>query len=265
MTGDLITDGSGNPPGGGSARIWLIVLAGVLVLAAVVAIVVAVSGGDSEDSATTDIAGTTAPNTEPDATTPDASAPETPAPETTAQDTTPPEATPSETTPSETTPSETTPPETTAPPDNGLEFTIEGIEDGGEVPESFTCDGANQAPLVMVDSLPGNTQQLALIVDDPDAPSSDPFVHWLVYGISPTTTLITDGVDEFTYGLNDVQLLDWFGPCPPPGDGPHRYFFTLYSLTGALELEAGLDGRELFEIIEPLIQAETELVATYER
>lgn len=259
MTGDAITDGSGDPPGGGSARTWLIVLGGLLALGAVVAIAVAVSGGDSEDSATTEVAASAAPDSEPDT-----SAAETNPPETSPPETEPPETEPPETSPPETEPPETEPP-ATEPPDNGLEFTIDEIEDGGVVPQPFTCDGVNQAPLVMVNSIPDNTQQLAFVVDDPDAPSADPFVHWVVYGIPPATTTITDGVDEFTYGLNDVQLLDWFGPCPPPGDGPHRYSFTLYSLTGALQLDPGLDGRQLFDAIEPLIQAETELVATYER
>jgi Raf kinase inhibitor-like YbhB/YbcL family protein len=113
--------------------------------------------------------------------------------------------------------------------------------------------------------VPEGTQQLALIMDDADAPTPDPFVHWVVYGIAGDATEITDGNDEFTYGLNDTGTADWFGPCPPPGDGPHGYVFTLYALDAVIELPEDLDGRDLFTAIEPEVTLEAEVSATYER
>ena len=226
----------------------MIALAVVLIAAVIAAIVVLASGDDSDDeSVSSNSAATTqAPDT-------------TATPETTSA----PEST--EAPPATDAPETTSAPETTeAPVTPELTFTIEDIEDGGTIPVDFTCDGANDPPIVTVTAVPEGTMQLALIMDDPDAPTEDLFVHWVVYGIAGDVTEITDGNDDFTYGLNDTGASGWFGPCPPPG-GPHGYIFTLFALDAEIELPEDLNGRDLATAIEPAVTLETELVATYER
>ena len=247
----MADDGADDPTaapdtGSSAARTITLLVIGLVLIGAVLAIVSLVGdNADDETPSATDATTTAAPATEPSATEP----PPTEAPATTA--------------PPETEPPATEPPETD-PPAEGPSFSIAGIDDGGAIPPRFTCDGTDEPPVVTVEGVPEGSQQLAFLTEDPDAPTGT-FVHWVVYGIAPDVGEFSDGRTDLTYGLNDVQLLDWFGPCPPEGDGPHDYTFTLFALDQQLDLEPGLDGRQLRTAIEPATLGETSLVATYER
>ena len=101
--------------------------------------------------------------------------------------------------------------------------------------------------------------------NDPDAPTADPFVHWVVYNIPGDTTEFTDAEDRLTYGATDAGVVGWFGPCPPPDDGAHEYVFTLFGLGQELTLEPGLDGQALRAAIEGSIVGEATMSASYAR
>ncbi|MGA7272529.1 MAG: YbhB/YbcL family Raf kinase inhibitor-like protein [Acidimicrobiia bacterium] len=145
-----------------------------------------------------------------------------------------------------------------------LTMTVEGVDPGRPIPVQYTCDGSDLLPAVTISSVPDGTAQLALIVDDPDAPRQDPFVHWVVYGIDASAREITDDQPELLHGVNDAGSDRWSGPCPPPGE-PHTYHWRLFALGKKLDLPAGLDGRELEQVIGPEVIASTEFIATYER
>jgi len=235
----------------------MIAVVGGLVVAAIGVIVLVVTGGDDsgDGSATTDSVSATTTEASDTTESPDTTeAPvTTDAPETTEV----PETTAA--------PETTEAPETTvAPVDPELAFAIEDIDDGGTIPTNFTCDGSDDVPVVTVEAVPDGTQQLALIMDDPDAPTPDPFVHWVVYNIAGDATEITDGNDNFTYGLNGFGTNGWKGPCPPPGEA-HNYIFTLYALDAELTLPDDLDGLELAEAIDPAIILDAVVTAFYER
>lgn len=136
---------------------------------------------------------------------------------------------------------------------------------GSNVPTRYTCDGANETPTVTIGGVPSNVAELALIVDDPDAPTDSPFVHWLVYGISAETASVIDGDASLTYGLTDARTDGWFGPCPPPGDGLHTYRWRLFGLSEAMDLDSGLDGRALEAAIAPTVVTDALLIASYAR
>ena len=150
-------------------------------------------------------------------------------------------------------------------PASSLVFRVTDIDDGGTIPTAFTCDGDDIAPIVTIESVPDGVVQLAFVVDDPDAPRDDPFVHWVVYGIPGDATEITDGGDGLTSGTNDAGTDEWFGPCPPAGDGPHEYRFTMYALDRDLGLESGLDGRQVTAAIAVDTLVDARIVAVYER
>ena len=240
----------------GSGIRWGLIAAIVLgVGGAVLLAFLLFSDDDGSESSDTTLPDTTIEETTtipPETTVPETTLP----PETTIPETTqPPETTSPQTTTPETTVPVTTTPETTEPPLTDLEFSIQNIVDGGTIPIEYSgCDGDNTPPILTIESVPGGTRQFAVIVDDPDAPQADPFVHWVVYEIPEGTASITDGIDEFMYGTNDVGNQAWFGPCPPESDGPHRYIFTLYALDEALSLDPDLDGRALFTAIENSIK-----------
>lgn len=112
------------------------------------------------------------------------------------------------------------------------EFDNEGI-----MPVTFTCNGENKNPPLSIRNVPETTKSLALIVEDPDAPLG-PFVHWIMWNISPETKDILKGgiPQDGQQGTNSFNHTAYDGPCPP---SRHRYFFTLY----ALDQDIGLDGK----------------------
>ncbi|MEO6407155.1 MAG: YbhB/YbcL family Raf kinase inhibitor-like protein [Burkholderiaceae bacterium] len=109
----------------------------------------------------------------------------------------------------------------------------------------FGCSGANVSPELRWSNVPPGTQSLALQVYDPDAPTGSGFWHWAVYNIPATATGLAQGAGNSpatlppgAYGGN-TDFMDtgatgvngnYGGPCPPVGDKPHHYTFTLFAL-----------------------------------
>ena len=109
----------------------------------------------------------------------------------------------------------------------------------------FGCKGGNVSPALVWSNVPAGTKSLALQIHDPDAPTGAGFWHWTVYNIPPTTTALPQGAgnspstlpvpawggatDFWDTGATGVNG-NYGGPCPPVGDKPHRYNFTLYAL-----------------------------------
>ncbi|MEM9515830.1 MAG: YbhB/YbcL family Raf kinase inhibitor-like protein [Actinomycetota bacterium] len=227
---------------------------------AALSLVIAACGSDDSDSAATtaitdppavtESAATDPPATEPPATDPPATEPPATDPPATEPDTTEPPA---------------TEPPATEPPVEELTFQIAGIEDGGTVPAEMACDQANMPPVVTIESVPEGTMEFVFIVDDPDAPTTVPFTHWVVYGIPATTSTFTDAEAGLTYGNNDAEIAQWIGPCPPEGDAPHEYVFRLVALDTAADLAPGLDARAVADAIDPFVLATAEVTSTYAR
>jgi Raf kinase inhibitor-like YbhB/YbcL family protein len=121
---------------------------------------------------------------------------------------------------------------------------------GAAIPRRYTCDGAETSPPLRWTKPPAATRELALLMEDPDAPSGT-FVHWTVYGLSPAITAIDEGRAPTTakQGENSFGKRGYSGPCPPKGDKPHRYVFTLYALSSKPALDAGAQPNDVREAI----------------
>ncbi|MBV8487273.1 MAG: YbhB/YbcL family Raf kinase inhibitor-like protein, partial [Planctomycetaceae bacterium] len=118
------------------------------------------------------------------------------------------------------------------------------------------------------------TQELAIIVDDPDAPTPQPWVHWVLYKIPATESALPEGTHAkpapgfpagALQGKNSWGSIGYRGPEPPRGHGVHHYHFKIYALDGALNVTAGLDKPGLLRAMKGHILEEAELVGTYER
>jgi Raf kinase inhibitor-like YbhB/YbcL family protein len=114
------------------------------------------------------------------------------------------------------------------------------FSDGAFIPPRFTRDGDDVSPALEWSDVPDGTVELALLFEDPDAPSGL-FVHWLVTGIDPSTRAIGEGeVPPGAYVWeNGYGERGYGGPEPPVGDDPHRYVFRLYALGSPLGLAPG--------------------------
>ncbi len=154
-----------------------------------------------------------------------------------------------------------------------LTLTSSAFSHGQEIPPEHTCDGDDVSPPLVWEGLPSDTESLALIVDDPDAP--DPaapkmtWVHWVLYNLPHSTTSLPEGVAPTALpagtreGLNDWKRTGYRGPCPPIGR--HRYFHKLYALNVQLP-DLGVPTKEALEAaMAGHVLASAELVATYER
>ncbi|WP_082837871.1 YbhB/YbcL family Raf kinase inhibitor-like protein [Haladaptatus sp. R4] len=158
-------------------------------------------------------------------------------------------------------------------PNTMTEFKTTAFEDGGRVPTEFTCSGKDRSPPLEISSVPNDTESLAIIVDDPDAPSGI-FTHWLLWNLPPNTHRIGGGVPGSKtvdslggarQGTNGFDEIGYRGPCPPKGDGPHTYRFTLYLLDEKLGLDAGAKRDVLLNAMDGKRQGSTRFTAKFGR
>lgn len=150
-----------------------------------------------------------------------------------------------------------------------IKVTVKGFDEEGVIPREFTCEGSDDSPEVLISGLPEGASSLALIMDDPDAPSGT-FTHWMLYNISPGTTVISrgsgkGGSEGWSHGKNDFGKKAYGGPCPPRGHGPHRYYFTVYALDLQSPVEEGLQRNKLDKALEGHILDKGHYMGKYER
>lgn len=150
-----------------------------------------------------------------------------------------------------------------------MELCSSAFDDGGMIPRSFTCDGADRSPPLEWRTVPDGTRSLALICDDPDAPMGT-WVHWVYYDIPAETSSLPENVAPHeqppnggTQGTNDFRKIGYGGPCPP--GGTHRYYFKLYALDATLKLSPGATKKELRKAMEGHILGQAELMGKYKR
>jgi len=145
---------------------------------------------------------------------------------------------------------------------------------GKPIPRRHSGDGEDLSPPLSWSGVPSSARELAMIVDDPDAPTSEPWVHWVIYKIPAPTEGLAEGVPPVArpsfpptavQGENSWGSVGYRGPAPPKGHGVHRYFFKLYALAKALDLAEGLDKPSLLKAMKGHIVAEGELMVTFER
>jgi Raf kinase inhibitor-like YbhB/YbcL family protein len=160
--------------------------------------------------------------------------------------------------------------ETIGTGDNTLRLKSSVFASDGSIPQPYTCDGEDKSPPLSWAASPAGTQGLALIVDDPDAPSGT-WVHWVLFNLSPSTTSLPEAMpaDAATLGgalsgSNSWNQLGYGGPCPPKGS-THRYFFRLYALDSTLALAPGASKADVEEAMTGHILAQGQLVGRYGR
>ena len=126
--------------------------------------------------------------------------------------------------------------------------------------------GGGAEPPLRWSGVPQEARSLALVVEDPDAPTPLPFVHWLVYAIPPSAKSIdaarAGGARE---GRNSMFSTGWVGCAPPKDDLAHRYFFQLFALRGSLDLGPGAGRSALLRAMSGRVLSCATLIGTYRR
>jgi len=125
-----------------------------------------------------------------------------------------------------------------------------GAFDNKHVLNGFGCNGQNVSPALEWSGAPKDTKSFAVLVHDPDAPTGGAgWWHWVVFNIPASTTKLPKGAGKAdgsgmpagaASGVTDFGSPGYGGPCPPEGDKPHRYIFTVYALkTDTLDVPKG--------------------------
>jgi len=118
-----------------------------------------------------------------------------------------------------------------------------------QVADTFGCKGKNISPAMTWSGAPTGTKSFAVTVYDPDAPTGSGWWHWVLYNIPATTTALPEHAGDAdgkqlpagaVQGRTDFGTPGFGGACPPAGDKPHRYIFTVYALkTAKIEVPSG--------------------------
>jgi hypothetical protein len=145
-----------------------------------------------------------------------------------------------------------------------MRITSQAFKDGGKIPKEYTKYGENRIPPIHLEDVPARAKSLALIVEDPDAPSGT-FNHWLLYNLDPNTKDIKENAVPVmaTQGRNDFGEVEYDGPKPPSGE--HRYFFRAFALDTVLPLPRGIQRRELEREMKDHVVEEATLMGKYGR
>ncbi|MEX2114344.1 MAG: YbhB/YbcL family Raf kinase inhibitor-like protein [Pirellulales bacterium] len=157
-----------------------------------------------------------------------------------------------------------------------ISLTSPAIENGKPIPKRYTADGDDVSPPLAWGDLPAGTRELVVICDDPDAPTPQPWVHWLIYKIPPDAKGLPEdvaiderldtpaGALQGKLSWRSGQTIGYRGPAPPPGK-VHHYQFRVYALDKPLDVEPGLEKSALVEAMTGHILGEGLLVGTYQR
>jgi Raf kinase inhibitor-like YbhB/YbcL family protein len=151
-----------------------------------------------------------------------------------------------------------------------MTLTSKAFRDGEVIPKQHTADGADLSPPLAWTGIPEGAKSLALICDDPDAPTGT-WVHWVLWNLPPETRELPQGVPAketlpsgAKQGKNDFRKVGYNGPAPPPGSA-HRYYFKLYALDATLDLAPGATKKQLLDAMGSRVLAQGQLMGKYQR
>ena len=157
-----------------------------------------------------------------------------------------------------------------------LTLTSEAIGLDDRIGDAYSAYHDNLSPPLVWTGMP-ETETYALILEDPDAPTERPFLHWAIWNIpgklgglpaNIPKAAHPEGVPGLTgavQGVNGRGQPGYMGPRPPAGDGPHRYHFQLFALDMRLDLPPTAPLEELVQVLKANTIASCELIGTYER
>ena len=155
-----------------------------------------------------------------------------------------------------------------------IELMSPAFADGGRLPERFTADGEGVSPPLVWGPLPDGTAQLALLVEDADAPAPQPLVHAVVWGMPADAGRLEEGAirgngagtPDRDVGRNSYFREGWLPPDPPTGHGSHRYAFQLFAFDAGVGDPGETPGRAaMLEAMAGHVLAAGVLIGTYSR
>lgn len=152
---------------------------------------------------------------------------------------------------------------------DAIDLTSPAFASRGRLPVRFTADGEGVSPPLVWTGVPEAAVSLALIVEDPDAPTTAPLVHALIWNLPAETGRLAEGAigatDSGETGRNSYLREGWLPPDPPTGHGDHDYVFQMFALSSLPELDEGAGRGAFVEAIAGRVLATGVLIGTYSR
>jgi len=150
-----------------------------------------------------------------------------------------------------------------------IRVTSTAFADNQPIPLKYSKYGDNLSPPLAWSGVPDAAKELALIVEDPDAPDGS-FAHWVLYKIPPTVRELPEGLKKFDLlpgnwcqGKNDFGQIGYDGPQPP--GGTHHYYFRIYAVDQPLGLQPGASKDQVMAAMKDHIVGRGEIMGTYTR
>jgi Raf kinase inhibitor-like YbhB/YbcL family protein len=136
---------------------------------------------------------------------------------------------------------------------------------GAAIPKQYTCEGDNLSPPLRWSGVAAGTAEVAVVVDDTDAPRGT-YVHWVVVGLDPSATELAEAVvpPGARQVRNSAGTAAYTGPCPPGGPA-HHYRFTVYALQRKAEAGSDASPEAAIQAIEAAATARGRLIGTFGR
>ena len=147
-----------------------------------------------------------------------------------------------------------------------LTLTSEAFQPGADIPAHFSAYGDGVSPPLAWMGAPTGTRSFVLLVEDPDATSAKPYVHWMVWNIAADQTSLPEAVPTGAPGLvqgrNNHGDNAWFGPRPR-GSSAHHYYFQLFALDTTLTLPASASRNDLLKAMNGHVIAAGQLLGMF--
>ncbi|MCE3233466.1 MAG: kinase inhibitor [Rickettsiaceae bacterium] len=150
-------------------------------------------------------------------------------------------------------------------PISNLKLSSNNIQEGkkirrAQVYDNRNCKGHNLSPYLSWSGAPESTKSFAITVFDPDAPRPSGWWHWVVFNIPKDIQELPAGIGVYSNAklpahaieiMNDYGEYGYGGPCPPKGDKPHHYQFSIYALDiDVLQLDSTATASEVKYLLE---------------
>ncbi len=155
-----------------------------------------------------------------------------------------------------------------------LEVSTPAFKSGEPIPGLYGADGENLSPALTWTNLPAGAQSVVILMEDPDATTPKPFVHWTLYDVPARISRLDESMpaipqlpalDKAKQGRNSRGTIGYTGPRPPKGDPAHHYHFQVFALDAVLKLPPGAGADELINAMRGHVLASGETVGLFSR
>ena len=143
------------------------------------------------------------------------------------------------------------------------------FQNGGPIPVRHTADGEGVSPALSWSGLPAGTAEVLVVVEDPDIPAPQPFIHLIAVLDPTTTTVVEGGFDKGATGVKPGKTsmggTGWLPNDPPPGHGPHHYLFQVFALDRRIDWDDAPGKDEVKAALKDAVIAKGVVTGVYER